>query len=148
MSKISQFHLAFPVTDLDQARRFYGGVLGCPEGRCSDVYVDFDFFGHQIVAHIAPPPPPPPDSCFDGHAVPVPHFGLNLDYTSWQQLADRLKQNAIGFVEEPHARLVGKQGEHFTMFLLDPFGNALEFKAFKDHAEQFLGGFQPSVTSE
>ena len=105
MASISQFHLAFPVTDLDGARDFYGRVIGCPEGRCSDVYVDFDFYGHQIVAHLAPALPDTSDSVFDGHEVPVPHFGLNLDSEAWEDLAERLKANSVQFFEEPHIRL-------------------------------------------
>lgn len=135
--KVSQFHLAFPVTDLDEARRFYGKVLGCPEGRCSSSYVDFDFYGHQIVAHIVPVAADERHSTFDGHQVPVPHFGLNLNRPDWQALAERLKLHQVKFVEEPHQRLRGKPGQHLTMFLLDPFGNALEFKSFDDQTEAF-----------
>ncbi len=140
MAKISQFHLAFPVTDLTEARRFYGEVLGCPEGRSSDVYVDFDFFGHQIVAHIIAGAPAKGASTFDGHTVPVPHFGLNLDGETWHALAARLRAHGVPLAEEPHQRLAGKVGQHLTMFLFDPFGNALEFKAFDDPSEAFLSG--------
>jgi extradiol dioxygenase family protein len=142
MATISQFHLAFPVTDLDRARAFYGQVMGCPEGRSSASYVDFDFYGHQIVAHIVASPRTEGRSVFDGHSVPVPHFGLNLDRESWNALSQRLKDHAVEFIEEPHERLDGKLGGHVTMFLLDPFGNALEFKSFHDHAQAFQGGFQ------
>ncbi|WP_428267390.1 VOC family protein [Haliangium sp.] len=137
-AKISQFHLAFPVTDLAIARDFYGRVMGCPEGRSSDVYVDFDFYGHQIVAHIAPALPQPSDSVFDGHEVPVPHFGLNLDRDAWDTLAARLEAHEVRFFEKPHLRLEGRKGEHATMFIFDPFGNALEFKSFTDHDEAFV----------
>lgn len=142
MAVASQFHLAFPVYDLDQARDFYGKVMGCPEGRSSAVYVDFDFYGHQIVAHIVTSPRVEGRSVFDGHAVPVPHFGLNLDRDSWEALATRLKSHRVQFIEEPHERLDGKVGGHVTMFLLDPFGNALEFKSFHDRTQAFQGGFQ------
>jgi len=142
MQTTSQFHLAFPVSDLDQARDFYGRVMGCAEGRSSAMYVDFDFYGHQIVAHIVAGPREHGRSVFDGHAVPVPHFGLNLDRQSWESLAARLKAHAVEFLEEPHERLDGKLGGHVTMFLLDPFGNALEFKSFHDQAQAFQGGFQ------
>jgi extradiol dioxygenase family protein len=145
MATISQFHLAFPVSDLATARAFYGGVLGCPEGRCSDVYVDFDFYGHQIVAHIAPDAGAQSASKFDGHTVPVPHFGLNLDPEAWHALAARLKQHQVAFAEEPHQRLTGQHGQHMTMFLFDPFGNALEFKAFANQAEVFMTG--PAVAA-
>jgi extradiol dioxygenase family protein len=148
MAKISQFHLAFPVTDLDEARAFYGGVLGCPEGRCSDVYVDFDFYGHQIVAHITRDARPRSASVFDGHEVPVPHFGLNLDAGSWHALAARLKQHDVRFAEEPHQRLAGQLGQHFTMFIFDPFGNALEFKSFDNQDEAFLSGPAPATAAE
>jgi extradiol dioxygenase family protein len=137
-AKVSQFHLAFPVSDLTEARRFYGEVMGCPEGRCSDVYVDFDFYGHQIVAHIASTGQGEGASTFDGHTVPVPHFGLNLDGEAWHQLAARLKAHGVAFAEEPHQRLTGQVGQHLTMFLFDPFGNALEFKSFDHQGEAFL----------
>lgn len=142
MPTMSQFHLAFPVSDLARAREFYGTVMGCAEGRSSASYVDFDFYGHQIVAHLVSSPREQGQSVFDGHAVPVPHFGLNLERQSWETLAARLKAHAVTFLEEPHERLDGKLGGHVTMFLRDPFGNALEFKSFHDQAEAFQGGFQ------
>jgi len=142
-ARISQFHLAFPVTDLAIAREFYGTIMGCPEGRSSDRYVDFDFYGHQIVAHIAPALQATSDSLFDGHDVPVPHFGLNLDPQAWQELADRLVRHSVKFAEKPHVRLEGRPGEHTTMFMFDPFGNALEFKAFVDSDEAFVGDDKP-----
>jgi hypothetical protein len=148
MPVTSQFHLAFPVTDLDRARAFYGEVMGCAEGRCSANYVDFDFYGHQIVAHMVPTRRDDGRSDFDGHAVPVPHFGLNLDRETWEALASRLRAHSVEFLEEPHERLDGKLGGHVTMFLLDPFGNALEFKSFHDQAEAFRGGFQEARRSE
>lgn len=143
MTRPSQFHLAFPVSDLTIARRFYGGVMGCPEGRSSDRYVDFDFYGHQIVAHMAPRPPSTSDSVFDGHDVPVPHFGLNLDREDWDRLAQRLTEHEVKFFEEPHIRLEGRIGEHATMFIFDPFGNALEFKSFSNEEEAFEGDDRP-----
>jgi len=133
-----RFHLAFPVHDLEKARMFYGGLLECPEGRSSDRWVDFDLFGHQIVAHLAP------EHCVvnahnavDGHDVPVPHFGLILDMPQWETLAKRLKQAGVRFVIEPCIRFRGEVGEQATMFLLDPSGNALEFKAFADSSQVF-----------
>ena len=147
MAKISQFHLAFPVTDLDEARAFYGGVIGCPEGRCSDVYVDFDFYGHQIVAHITRDAQPRSASRFDGHDVPVPHFGLNLGRAEWGELAARLRRSRCRFREYPHARMVGQPFEHDTLFVYDPSGNALEFKSFRDPALVFATDGRHDVTA-
>ena len=132
------FHLAFPVDDLNAARQFYGGVMGCAEGRSSDEWVDFDFFGHQIVTHLAPGKGGDAMSNHvDGHGVPVPHFGGVLTMEDWQALADRLKTAGTIFVIEPTIRFQGKPGEQATMFLRDPSGNALEFKAFADDAMLF-----------
>lgn len=132
------FHLAFPVDDLNAARQFYGGVMGCAEGRSSDEWVDFDFFGHQIVTHLAPGKSGDAMSNHvDGHGVPVPHFGVVLTMEEWQALADRLKTAGTDFVIEPTIRFQGKPGEQATMFLRDPSGNALEFKAFADDAMLF-----------
>jgi extradiol dioxygenase family protein len=132
------FHLAFPVDDLAAARRFYGELLGCPEGRSADVWVVFDLRGHQIVAHLAP------DAVraratnpVDGEDVPVPHFGLVLPLTEWKQLAKRLESAGVEFVIAPTIRFEGQAGEQATMFLLDPAGNALEFKAMADPANLF-----------
>ena len=132
------FHLAFPVHDLEEARRFYGGLLACPEGRSSPQWIDFDFYGHQIVAHLAP------DECghrstseVDGEDVPVRHFGAILPMAEWDQLAARLKAAGTRFVIEPQVRFKGQVGEQATMFFLDPSGNALEFKAFGDLAQVF-----------
>lgn len=132
------FHLAFPVHDLAAARAFYGELLGCPEGRSSDSWVDFDLHGHQIVAHLAP------ERCasdthnaVDGHDVPVPHFGLILSLPDWHALADRLRAAGVAFVIEPYVRFKGEVGEQATMFFLDPSGNALEFKAFADPDQLF-----------
>lgn len=135
---IAQFHLAFPVRDLDEARRFYGDVLGCPKGRSDTSYQDFDFFGHHLVAHISGEGQPLQSGRFDGEAVPVPHFGMNLDRKSWESLAARLKTANVKFHEEPHLRLKGLPGQHVTMFLFDPSGNALEFKSFDDPEQTFI----------
>ncbi|HZU51371.1 MAG TPA: VOC family protein [Sphingomicrobium sp.] len=132
------FHLAFPVDDLGAARHFYGGILGCPEGRSADEWIDFDLFGHQIVAHLAP------DQVHrrstnevDGEHVPVPHFGLVMAMDEWKRLADKLKAAEVAFVIEPTIRFRGQPGEQATMFLLDPAGNALEFKAMANPANLF-----------
>jgi len=139
------FHLAFPVDDLAAARAFYGGLLGCPEGRSSAEWIDFDFFGHQIVAHLAPPRPQPAaapgrgdhHNAVDSHHVPVPHFGAVLDWDHFDALAARLRSGGIQFVIEPHVRFAGQVGEQATMFFRDPAGNALEFKAFRDRSQLF-----------
>jgi extradiol dioxygenase family protein len=124
------FHLAFPVHDLAAARAFYGGLLGCPEGRSSDEWVDFDFFGHQIVAHLVPGSEAGRASNpVDGHDVPVPHFGAVLDMPAWEKLAARLQAGGVDFAIPPTVRFRGKPGEQATMFFRDPSGNALEIKA-------------------
>lgn len=138
MSDLPPFHLAFPVTSLADARAFYGGLLGCPEGRSSESWVDFDFRGHQIVAHLAPEEVQAAAAHdVDGDAVPVRHFGLVLAMDEWHALADRLRNAGTHFVIEPHVRFAGQPGEQATMFLRDPSGNALEFKAFADRARLF-----------
>ncbi len=131
------FHLAFPVDDLAAARHFYGKVLGCPEGRSSDRWIDFDFFGHQIVTHLATAAGDRASNPVDGHDVPVPHFGVVLTMDQWHALAARVKAAGIPFGIEPHIRFVGQPGEQATMFFRDPSGNALEFKAFADDAMLF-----------
>lgn len=132
------FHLAFPVDDLAAARAFYGGVMGCAEGRSSDEWIDFDFYGHQIVTHLAPGGSGDRASNHvDGHGVPVPHFGIVLTMGDWQVLADRLRAAETEFVIEPTIRFKGQPGEQATMFFRDPAGNALEFKAFADDAMLF-----------
>jgi extradiol dioxygenase family protein len=132
------FHLAFPVHDLAAARAFYGGLLGCPEGRSADEWVDFDFFGHQIVAHLVPGTRPRGGSNpVDGHDVPVPHFGAVLEMDQWRALAVRLTEAGVDFVIEPGIRFAGQAGEQATMFFLDPSGNALELKAMRDPAALF-----------
>ena len=138
MNTLPPFHLAFPVASLADARDFYGGLLGCPEGRSSAHWVDFDFHGHQIVAHLAPGETRAAAAHdVDGDAVPVRHFGLVLPMDAWQALADRLRLAGTRFVIEPHVRFAGQPGEQATMFLLDPSGNALEFKAFADPSRLF-----------
>jgi extradiol dioxygenase family protein len=135
------FHLAFPVHDLEAARQFYGGLFGCPEGRSSAEWVDFDFFGHQIVAHLDPArvafSPPPHSSEVDGEDVPVPHFGLVLGWADWERLAGRLEAAGVRFVIAPGIRFRGQPGEQATFFLYDPSGNALEFKSFRDPSRLF-----------
>lgn len=132
------FHLAFPVHDLAAARAFYGGLLGCREGRSSDQWVDFDLHGHQIVAHLAPGAArPEAANRVDGEDVPVPHFGLVLPMAEWRALADRLTAAGTDFVIAPTVRFAGQAGEQATMFFTDPSGNALEFKAMADPAKLF-----------
>ncbi|MFO1310150.1 MAG: VOC family protein [Burkholderiales bacterium] len=133
-----RFHLAFPVTDLAEARRFYGGFLGCAEGRSSADWVDFDFFGHQIVAHrVDAAAMTDATSLVDGRKVPVRHFGVVLDLPAWEALAARFRAAGVAFVIEPYVRFRGEPGEQATMFFLDPFGNALEFKAFREMSSLF-----------
>ena len=132
------FHFAFPVDDLSAARRFYGDLLGCPEGRSAEEWVDFDLHGHQIVAHLAPGAVRHrATNPVDGEEVPVPHFGLVLSMEQWKSLADRLESAGMDFVIPPTIRFKGEPGEQATMFLLDPAGNALEFKAMADPAKLF-----------
>jgi extradiol dioxygenase family protein len=138
--KLTPFHLAVPVHDLDAARQFYGQTLGFPEGRSSDHWIDFDFYGHQFVAHLKEDHPGPDGlhhNAVDGHDVPVPHFGVVLEWEAWEALAERLKTQGISFIIEPYIRFKGEVGEQATMFFLDPSGNALEFKAFKDMGQLF-----------
>lgn len=132
------FHLAFPVHDLGAARAFYGGLLGCPEGRSAQSWVDFDFFGHQIVAHLAPEGAARRhENPVDGHDVPVPHFGAVLTMEDWKQLAARLREAGTGFVIEPTIRFAGSTGEQATMFFTDPSGNAIEIKAMRNPDDLF-----------
>jgi len=139
MSSMPRFHFAFPVDDLSKARDFYGGLLGCPEGRSAPDWVDFDLYGHQIVAHLTPARPHADagSNAVDGDDVPVPHFGLILAWDDWHGLAGKLKAAGLRFVIEPHIRFKGEAGEQATMFLRDPAGNALEFKAFQDESRIF-----------
>lgn len=134
------FHLAFPVHDLAAARSFYGGLLGCPEGRSSPEWVDFDLYGHQIVAHLDPALDArraAHHNAVDGHGVPVPHFGVVLPWETWHALAERLRAAGVTFVIEPYVRFRGAIGEQATMFFHDPSGNALEFKSFRDPSRLF-----------
>ncbi|PJI50550.1 MAG: glyoxalase [Pseudomonas sp.] len=137
---LSPFHLAIPVYDLALARRFYGEVFGLSEGRSSAQWVDFDFFGHQLVIHEHPRTANQEaahTNAVDGHDVPVPHFGVVLPWEDWERLAQRLRERGTQFVIEPHVRFQGQVGEQATLFLFDPCGNALEFKAFKDIGQLF-----------
>ena len=137
---LSPFHLAIPVYDLAAARRFYGEVFGLAEGRSSAHWVDFDFFGHQLVIHEQPKTAAQESAQsnpVDGHDVPVPHFGVVLEWAQWEALAERLRGLGVAFVIEPYVRFKGQVGEQATLFLFDPCGNALEFKAFKDIGQLF-----------
>ena len=138
MTPRPRFHLAFPVRDLAEARAFYGELLGCPEGRSSADWIDFDFYGHQIVTHLAPDEVGHRStSSVDGEQVPVRHFGAILTLPEWEAIADRLKAAGTKFIIEPQVRFKGEPGEQATLFFLDPSGNALEFKAFADDAMVF-----------
>lgn len=138
MTSRPRFHLAFPVRDLDDARAFYGTLLGCPEGRSSTEWVDFDFFGHQIVAHLsADGPQDKAHNEVDGEEVPVRHFGVILSMAEWQNLVNRLQRSNVNFAIAPQIRFAGLPGEQATFFINDPSGNALEFKAFNDESRIF-----------
>ncbi|MET1219100.1 MAG: VOC family protein [Glaciecola sp.] len=135
---LAPFHLAIPVTCLEQARAFYGDLLGCSTGRTDVQWIDWNFFGHQLVTHlVAQMPSAPTYNEVDKHAVPVPHFGVVLSVIDWQALSERLQAANVEFVLEPYTRFAGQAGEQHTLFLLDPFGNALEFKAFADIGQLF-----------
>jgi extradiol dioxygenase family protein len=139
MGNIQPFHLAIPVTNLEENRIFYRDTLGCAEGRSSDHWVDFNFFGHQLVIHVQEPQPKPIGKAnpVDGKDVPIPHFGVVLEWDVFQDFSKKLKENNIKFVIEPYIRFEGKTGEQATMFFKDPSGNALEFKAFKNIDQLF-----------
>lgn len=138
MPALNRFHLAFPVRDLEEAREFYGRLLGCPEGRSSNEWIDFDFFGHQIVAHLSEAARVSKEhNVVDGEDVPVRHFGVILNMNEWKELAARLKDADVDFVIEPGIRFEGLPGEQATFFFTDPSGNALEFKAFADESMIF-----------
>lgn len=138
MAELRPFHIAFPVHDLAAARAFYGGILGCSEGRSAPEWIDFDLYGHQIVAHLDPAMRRAETSnAVDGHDVPVPHFGVVLTMAAWEALAARVEGAGIPFGIAPHIRFKGEPGEQATMFFRDPSGNALEFKAFADLAQLF-----------
>lgn len=136
MTRIPRFHLAIPVDDLAAATRFYGDVLACERGRSSDLWIDWNLRGHQLVTHLAPAAPRAANPV-DGHDVPVPHFGLLLMVPEFHALAERLRTADTAFVIEPYLRFAGQPGEQWTMFLTDPAGNALEFKAFAEDADVF-----------
>jgi hypothetical protein len=133
---LTPFHLAIPVDNLERCRTFYREVIGCEEGRSSEKWVDFNFYGHQLVIHEAPISKKETNPV-DGHDVPVPHFGVVLGWDNWEKLANNLKTKNITFIIEPYVRFKGETGEQATMFFLDPSGNALEFKAFKDLDQLF-----------
>jgi len=138
MTERPRFHLAFPVRDLAEARAFYGDLLGCKEGRSSDEWVDFDFFGHQIVAHLSAEKPGAEDhNCVDGEQIPVRHFGVILSLPEWRAIAEKLREADMKFLVEPGVRFEGGPGEQATLFVTDPSGNALEFKAFADDGMVF-----------
>jgi extradiol dioxygenase family protein len=138
MTSLRPFHIAFPVDDLAAARHFYGSVLGCPEGRSADTWIDFDLFGHQIVAHLEPGRRARlHHNPVDGDDVPVPHFGVVMAMAEWRTLAERLGAAGVAFVIPPHIRFAGEVGEQGTMFFYDPAGNALEFKGFDDLSRLF-----------
>ncbi|MVN22387.1 VOC family protein [Mucilaginibacter arboris] len=140
MNKLTPFHIAIPVYDLEEARKFYREVLACSEGRSDELWTDFNLYGHQLVIHLKPRPAGEIKthvSPVDGHDVPVPHYGVVLEWEEWQALEARLRAQHIQFMIEPGIRFKGKPGEQATMFFLDPSGNALEFKAFKDMGQLF-----------
>jgi extradiol dioxygenase family protein len=131
------FHLAFPVTDLEATRRFYADLLGCGTGRESERWIDFDFFGHQVTAHLTDRMPAVSTNSVDGKNVPASHFGAVLDWDAWHELADKLRAAGVSFLIEPYIRFEGQTGEQATMFVTDPSGNGLEFKSFKNPREMF-----------
>ena len=139
---LTPFHLAIPVDDLPAARQFYGELLGCPEGRSDERWVDFNLFGHQVVCHLRAGAEGVDkiEACnpVDGHDVPIPHFGVVLEMETWQALAEKLRAAGIEFLIEPYVRFAGQPGEQATMFFLDPSGNALEFKAFRNIADELF----------
>jgi len=136
--QIAPFHLAFPVSDLEQTLTFYRDVLGCKTGRMSDQWIDFDFWGHQVVAHLSPDDAGKSAANeVDGKKVPVKHFGVILEWDEFEKLSEKLKKTGMDFIIEPYIRFKGEAGEQATMFFLDPSGNALEFKAFKDKSQIF-----------
>ena len=139
MSNLTPFHVAIPVFDVQLARTFYRDIMGCPEGRSDEKWVDFDMYGHQFVIHYKPKNSDDGNHTneVDGHAVPVPHYGVVLEWNDWEELAERLKEHKVKFLIEPYIRFKGLPGEQATMFFLDPCGNALEFKSFKDIGQMF-----------
>jgi len=139
---LPRFHLAFPVDNLEKARKFYLDILGCKQGRESERWIDFDFYGHQIVAHLNENMIPAPTSDVDGKQVPCQHFGLLMARDQWHELADRLRQQNIPFLIEPYIRFEGEAGEQATMFIQDPSGNGLEFKSFASDNDIFAPSFK------
>lgn len=137
MTGVPPFHLAFPVSDLARTRRFFTDVLGCSVGREDERWIDFDFFGHQVTAHLTEQMPAITTNAVDGKAVPASHFGAILEWDAWHGLADRLRGKSVEFLIEPYIRFEGKPGEQATMFVRDPSGNGLEFKSFRDRADVF-----------
>ncbi|MGZ3873390.1 MAG: VOC family protein [Mucilaginibacter sp.] len=140
MAKLTPFHVAVPVYDLEESRMFYRAVLGCREGRSSDHWVDLDLYGHQFVIHLKPRPAGNQEqqtNAVDGHNVPVPHYGVVLEWDEWHRLEKRLRDHDIKFIIEPYIRFKGLPGEQATLFFKDPSGNALEFKSFKDFGQLF-----------
>ena len=137
MARTPPFHLAFPVTDLEATRRFYVGLLGCGTGRESERWIDFEFFGHQVTAHLTERMPSVSTNPVDGKNVPASHFGAVLDWERWHELADKLRAAGVSFLIEPYIRFEGQTGEQATMFITDPCGNGLEFKSFKNPQEMF-----------
>lgn len=135
----SLFHLAYHVRDLDEARAFYGGTLGCREGRSAPTWVDFDFFGHQISLHLGAPSPTTDSGLVGAHRVPMPHLGVILELADWQALATRLHAAGLAFVIEPTLRFAGQPGEQWTMFFRDPSGNAIEIKGFASLTQVYAG---------
>jgi uncharacterized protein len=136
-NNLQPFHLAMPVNNLASTRQFYGEFLGFVEGRSCEQWIDWNFFGHQFVTHLHPQKNPTITNAVDGHGVPVPHFGVVLEWQQWHDFAEKLKSAKIKFVIEPYIRFRGQIGEQATMFFLDPSGNALEFKAFQDISQLF-----------
>lgn len=135
---IAPFHLAFPIRDIEETRSFYGGLLGCDIGRSTDKWIDFNFFGNQLSAHVKPEElAQAATNAVDGKNVPVRHFGAVLEWDAWHSLSEKLKEYGIDFIIEPYIRFEGEVGEQATMFFLDPAGNALEFKSFKDPSQIF-----------
>lgn len=137
MTTLPPFHYAFPVHDIAAARAFWGGLIGCKEGRSAEHWVDFDFYGHQIVAHLSPDSGNAIENPVDGKSVPVPHFGVVLELDQWKALAARLTEAGVDFVIEPYIRFEGEPGEQATMFFRDPSGNSVEIKAFADRSQLF-----------
>ena len=137
MKKLTPFHLAIPVHDIEEARKFYGILLACSEGRSSDSWIDYNFFGHQLVVHLDKNIKSKSFSSVDGKNIPVPHFGIVLEWQDWELIKEKLEKSNIDFIVKPYVRFKGEVGEQATMFLLDPSGNALEFKAFRDMDQLF-----------